>query len=154
VSDVNEEQDLQGNSSKSNSVNSEHSLQSHGISASSQGSSTNSLPVHGMLAGGGMDPNVMHHAAAAASHAHAQAQAAAAAAAAAAASSHTMGGGDYQNPVGFHRPQAAQMQAQSKLSQVRCCLLLPVVEITHLCFRVSLGLRLSAGSGDRVVGGT
>ena len=33
-----------GGSSKSNSITSEHSLQSTGISASSQGSSTNSLP--------------------------------------------------------------------------------------------------------------
>ena len=43
VSDMNDE-DGAGNSSKSNSITSEHSLQSTGISASSQGSSTNSLP--------------------------------------------------------------------------------------------------------------
>jgi thousand and one amino acid protein kinase len=47
VSDINDE-DGPGGSSKSNSVTSEHSLQSTGISASSQGSSTNSLP-KGML---------------------------------------------------------------------------------------------------------
>lgn len=44
VSDMNDE-DGAGGSSKSNSITSEHSLQSTGISASSQGSSTNSLPV-------------------------------------------------------------------------------------------------------------
>ena len=43
VSDMNDE-DGAGGSSKSNSITSEHSLQSTGISASSQGSSTNSLP--------------------------------------------------------------------------------------------------------------
>ena len=43
VSDMNDEEGA-GGSSKSNSITSEHSLQSTGISASSQGSSTNSLP--------------------------------------------------------------------------------------------------------------
>lgn len=43
VSDMNDE-DGAGGSSKSNSITSEHSLHSTGISASSQGSSTNSLP--------------------------------------------------------------------------------------------------------------
>ena len=38
------DEDGAGGSSKSNSITSEHSLQSTGISASSQGSSTNSLP--------------------------------------------------------------------------------------------------------------
>ncbi len=124
MSDVNEEPE-QGNSSKSNSVNSEHSLQSHGISASSQGSSTNSLPV------GMAPPNDHHH------HHHysnigamgAPPAAAAAAAAAAALDHHhhhaaaaaaAMGPG--QAAMGFHRPQATLQQqsqaAKSKLSQV------------------------------------
>jgi len=44
VSDMNDDDNGAGGSSKSNSITSEHSMQSTGISASSQGSSTNSLP--------------------------------------------------------------------------------------------------------------
>lgn len=63
VSDMNDE-DGAGGSSKSNSITSEHSLQSTGISASSQGSSTNSLPKGGVAipASGGAMANFSGHA--------------------------------------------------------------------------------------------
>ena len=52
------DEDGQGGSSKSNSITSEHSLQSTGISASSQGSSTNSLPKGVPIPPGGSGNNV------------------------------------------------------------------------------------------------
>ena len=108
MSDVNEEQEHGGGSSKDNSINSEHSLQSHGISHSSQESSTNSLPV------GMVDPN---HAmvAAAMSQATAGSSSGASMAAMTAQMDHMA--------LGFHRPHAQAagappLQPKSKLSQV------------------------------------
>ena len=111
MSDVNEEQEHGGGSSKDNSINSEHSLQSHGISHSSQESSTNSLPV------GMVDPN---HAMVAA--AMSQATAGSSSGASMAAVTAQMD----QMAFGFHRPHqqatagaaASQLQPKSKLSQV------------------------------------
>lgn len=114
MSDVNEEQEHGGGSSKDNSINSEHSLQSHGISHSSQESSTNSLPV------GMADP---HHA-----MTMAMSQAAAAGSSSGASMAAVTAQMD-QMALGFHRPhqQAAAaaaaagpppLQPKSKLSQV------------------------------------
>ena len=116
MSDVNEEQEHGGGSSKDNSINSEHSLQSHGISHSSQESSTNSLPV------GMVDPN---HAMAAAHAMHSQATAGSSSGASMAAVTAQMD----QMALGFHRPHqqaalaaaaggAPPLQPKSKLSQV------------------------------------
>ena len=112
VSDVNEEQEHGGGSSKDNSINSEHSLQSHGISHSSQESSTNSLPV------GMVDPN---HAMVAAAMSHAAAGSSSGASMAAVTAQMD------QMALGFHRPHHQQqasaaaappLQPKSKLSQV------------------------------------
>ena len=108
VSDVNEEQEHGGGSSKDNSINSEHSLQSHGISHSSQESSTNSLPVS--MA----DPN------------HAMVAAAMSQAGSSGASMAAVTAQMDQMALGFHRPQqsasaaaaVAQLQPKSKLTQV------------------------------------
>lgn len=147
VSDMNEE-DNAGGSSKSNSVTSDHSLQSTGISAaSSQGSSTNSLPVN--PANNHHHPHhnhphlhhLPHHPSSSSSHHPSQPHPTSSS-----TTSSSMRGtsdlagstGTYHNPLlhseenspiplpsGFHRPQQQQMReaaaasgAQSKSSKV------------------------------------
>ena len=146
---MNDDDNGAGGSSKSNSITSEHCMQSTGISASSQGSSTNSLPKgvpippQGGVAGGsgggvaalGLGGASGHPAAGGLPNADLNATSS--------QSSHdaaVYGGGSgghqhhhYSNtPTSFHRPTLAQAQggpspslsAKSKLSQVRCCLLI------------------------------
>ena len=126
------DEDGQGGSSKSNSITSEHSLHSTGISASSQGSSTNSLPKGVPIPQGGASS---HHGA------HLQSQPVHApphsnAGESLLAQSHDgygvvggHGGGQHHQhhtPTSFHRSTLSQSQggpspslsAKSKLSQV------------------------------------
>ena len=116
-----------GGSSKSNSVASEHSLQSTGVSASSQGSSTNSLPVVAAgAAAGAIDPETGQPYAALGSH-HLQQGAKGGSAGrhhhhhlhpGAALAAASQGASPSLHPVatGFHRPQI--QAASAKPSQV------------------------------------
>ena len=159
---MNDDDNGAGGSSKSNSITSEHSMQSTGISASSQGSSTNSLPkgvpipqgggaggsggVSALGLGGGVPSG--HPAAGGGPNADPNATSS--------QSSHdaaVYGGGSgghqhhhYSNtPTSFHRPTLAQAQggpspslsAKSKLSQVRC---LPFFSVILIYSSFVLGL--------------
>ncbi|XP_059090502.1 serine/threonine-protein kinase Tao-like [Tigriopus californicus] len=140
VSDMNEE-DNAGGSSKSNSVTSDHSLQSTGISAaSSQGSSTNSLPVNPANNHHLHHHHLHHHHSQHASHHPHPSQHPPSSSSSSIRGTSDLAGstGTYHNPLlhseenspiplpsGFHRPQQQQMReaaaasgAQSKSSKV------------------------------------
>ena len=150
---MNDDDNGAGGSSKSNSITSEHSMQSTGISASSQGSSTNSLPKGvpipqggGAVGSGGV--SALGLGGGASGHPAAGGGPNADPNATSSQSSHdaaVYGGGSgghqhhhYSNtPTSFHRPTLAQAQggpspslsAKSKLSQVRCLLFFYVILI-------------------------